>query len=368
MRLSNIAAGALVAVPLAVLSWLGPAPARDWSLEAAYAPQEMQERPPGSAYEGQAFRFTRIADDVYIAIGTGSLTVFSNAVIVINDADVLLVDSHVSPAAAWALLQELRTITDKPVRYVVNTHYHFDHAHGNQIYGPEVEIIGHEFARAALAEGRSLMGRSIRRYIQPIPAQISALRAQLDTASQPQTRAALERRLAVQENFKAATDAVRPTPPNVVVSERLTLYRGGREIRLIFFGRGHTGGDLVVYLPAERVLATGDLIYDALPWMGDAFIPDWIDTLEQLKSLDFDVMLPGHGQPVRDRTRIDKQQAYLRDLWAQVVELHNAGVPVAEAARRIDLRAHAANYASARNMGADLDAVERAYELLEGGG
>jgi glyoxylase-like metal-dependent hydrolase (beta-lactamase superfamily II) len=218
-----------------------------------------------------------------------------------------------------------------------------------------------------LAEGRSLQGRAVRRYLEPIPRQIAALRAQLDTATQAQARASLQRRLAIQENFKAATDAVRPTPPNVVLSDRLTLYRGGREIRLAFFGRGHTGGDIVVHLPAERILMTGDLLLGSLPYMGDAYFADWIDTLEKLKALDFDVILPGHGQPVRDPSRIDHLQAYLRDFWAQAVELHRAGVPAAEAARRMDLRAHAANYPAIRAVGADADAVERAYELLIGG-
>src|SRR5215212_5245821 len=84
-----------------------------------------------------AFTFTKIADNVYFAVGTGALTVFCNAAIIINDADVLIVDTHVSPEAARALLAELKTITSKPVRYVVNTHYHFDHSSGNQIYGAD---------------------------------------------------------------------------------------------------------------------------------------------------------------------------------------------------------------------------------------
>ena len=90
-------------------------------------------RPPGAEYEGDAFTFHRIQDDIYHAIGTGNLTAGANAAIIINENDVLLVDSHISPAAAWALLRELQPITDKPVRYVVNTHFHFDHVHGNQI-------------------------------------------------------------------------------------------------------------------------------------------------------------------------------------------------------------------------------------------
>ena len=75
------------------------------------------------------------------------MTVGSNSAIIINDNDVTLVDSHISPAAAWVLLDELKSITTKPVRYVINTHFHYDHSHGNQIFGNDVEIIGHEFTR-----------------------------------------------------------------------------------------------------------------------------------------------------------------------------------------------------------------------------
>jgi cyclase len=369
MRRSKFAALTLVMVATAVLAWIGAPVHGDVALAAAPSPPGrpgQEGPPPGSSYDGQAFTFTRIAENVYIAVGTGNLTVFSNAGIVINDNDVLLVDSHVSPAAAYSLLRELRTITDKPVRYVVNSHYHFDHAHGNQVYPPTVEIIGHEYTRQALAEGRSLQGRTIARYIAPIPQQIASLREQLAAAPDAEARARLERQLAIQENFKLATDAVRPTPSTITMKDQLTLWRGGREIRILYFGRGHTGGDVVVYLPAEKVLLTGDLLYGSLPYMGDAFIPDWIETLEKLKALDFDVIIPGHGQPVRDRARIDQLQAYLRDLWTQAVELHRTGIPAAEAARRIDLRAHAAAYPSIRNVGADLDAVERAYGVLEG--
>jgi len=94
------------------------------------------QAPPGSDREGPVFNFLEIRPDVYLAVGTGALTVISNAVIVVNEEDALVVDTHVSPAAAYALLEELKQITDKPVRCVVNTHHHFDHAHGNQVYPP----------------------------------------------------------------------------------------------------------------------------------------------------------------------------------------------------------------------------------------
>jgi glyoxylase-like metal-dependent hydrolase (beta-lactamase superfamily II) len=98
--------------------------------------------------------------------------------------------------------------------------------------------------------------------------------------------------------------------------------------------------------------------------MGDAFVPEWIETLEQLKKLEFDTILPGHGQPFQDRAKVDHFQTYLEDFWAKVVALHRVGVTAEDAAQRIDMRSHAANYPTIRAPGVDVDAVRRAYEIL----
>ena len=129
-------------------------------------------RPPGTNYKGPAFTFNKIQEGVYHAVGTGSLVVMSNATIVEGDRDVLVVDSHVTPGGAWALREELKAITPKPIRWVVNSHYHFDHSHGNQIYGPEVEIIGHEFARQQMVAGKSLDSPAHDFFVGGVPAQI----------------------------------------------------------------------------------------------------------------------------------------------------------------------------------------------------
>src|SRR5262245_18505687 len=102
---------------------------------------QSQRQPAGIAHNGEAFRFNKVADGVYHAIGTGGLTVVGNSSVIVNDDDVIVVDDHVSPAAAWVLLEELKDITNKPVRKVINTHFHFDHAHGNQILDKDVAII-----------------------------------------------------------------------------------------------------------------------------------------------------------------------------------------------------------------------------------
>ncbi len=326
------------------------------------------EPPPGAEYEGAAFTFHQVQENIYQAVGTGTLAVGANAAVIINEDDVLLVDSHISPAGAWALLEELRAITTKPVRYVVNTHFHFDHLHGNQIYPGNVEVIGHEFTREMVASGRSKSGRAYDAFIGTIPDRIADLRRGIEEASDDSTRAALENQLVIQENYLAATDAVVPTPPTVTLSERLTLFRGGREIRLLFFGRGHTGGDVIVHLPAERVLVTGDLLTSGLPYMGDGFLTEWVETLERVKTLEFETIIPGHGRWFTDRAKVDHLQSYLQDLWAKTVRMHNAGVSAESAAAQIDMRNHAApgRYPFITEVGANLHAVLRVYDLLEG--
>lgn len=326
---------------------------------------EQQSRPPGAEYEGRAFEFKRINDSVYLAIGTGNLVVASNGAFVINDDEVLLVDSHISPASAWALLEEIKEVTDKPVRYVVNTHFHFDHVHGNQVYPPNVEIIGHEFTREMIVTGQSKFGKTYTTMMSSLPQQISDLREQVAETTDHTERAELERQLRIQENYAVAAESVQPTPPTTTLTDRLTLFRGDREIRVIHLGRAHTGGDVVVHLPEKRILITGDLIVDGTPYMGDGYLKDWIGTLDKLKKLDFDVILPGHGQPLHGKSMIDHLQAYIADLLDKITELHAAGVSAEEAALSIDMLAHTENFPSITEVGVSVVTVERAYELFD---
>ena len=119
-------------------------------------------QPAGTAHTGKAFRFNKVKEGVYHAVGTGALAVVGNSSFIVNDNDVIVVDDHVSPAAAWVLLEEIKEVTNKPVTTVINTHFHFDHAHGNQIFEPNVQIIGHEFTRRMLLEQLDRRCRCIR--------------------------------------------------------------------------------------------------------------------------------------------------------------------------------------------------------------
>ena len=103
------------------------------------------------AADTKSHRFKELAPGVYFAAEAGPVFLLSNSLVIVNDADVTVVDSHVTPAAARALIESVKTLTPKPITTVINTHYHFDHAHGNQAFPPSVAIIGHEFTREKLA-------------------------------------------------------------------------------------------------------------------------------------------------------------------------------------------------------------------------
>src|SRR6185436_145720 len=167
-----------------------------------------------AATVGKAYRFEKIADGVYYATATGSMVTGSNNVAIIGDRDVLVVDTGTTPAAARAFVEDLKLLTPKPVRYVVNTHFHYDHTDGNQVYAGKADIIAQEFVKQAI-EKLDVLHRE--------PYQTSQLKK------------------------------IKPTPPNVTYSTKKVLDLGGREAQLLFLGRGHTNGDTVIYLPKEKI-------------------------------------------------------------------------------------------------------------------
>ena len=328
-----------------------------------------QERETDPTDGAAAWRFEEIGDGVFFATGTGAMTTFSNCLVIVNDDHAMLVDTSVSPAAARKLVAEIASeVTDKPIRYVFNTHFHFDHSHGNQIFGDDVEIVGHDYVRAQHLSN-VLEQRTNRSFSALLPGQIEGLEGQIAAASDAAERTRLE---TVLRQLRAHQNAIQETvvkAPNVTYSDTMRIVKGGREVQLHFVGRGHTGGDTMVFLPEERIVFTGDFFVgspgaNGLPFMGDGFVNEWPASLDGLRALDFEIMVPGHGTPFRDRSQIDDLQAYLRDLWAQVSALRLEGLSAAEAAGRVDLSAHADAY-GAQAGSADPRAVQRIYEVLQ---
>lgn len=145
----------------------------------------------------------------------------------------------------------------------------------------------------------------------------------------------------------------------------MTLFRGGREIQLLYIGRGHTDTDVVVYLPKERIVCTGDLMESVISYMGDAYAEEWPATLDRLKAMDFDTVMPGHGVVFKGKARIEAFQRYLREVLKQATDLKKAGVSAEAAALRIDMTAFAPDFPQIRAVGIDPAAVRRIYALAD---
>ena len=255
-------------------------------------------------------------------------------------------------------------MTTKPVRYVVDSHYHYDHSFGNQIFAPNVQVIGHDNTR------RRMLTNVMEQYtylnsVQPLPARVDALKQRIAQETDQQQKAALERQVASSLAYLEQVKEIKVTPPNLTFDRSMTLYRGGREIRLLYLGRGHTDTDVVVFLPTERIVCTGDLMESVVSYMGDSYPDDWIATLERLKALDFDTVMPGHGVVFKGKTKIDAFQKYLRDVITQVTALRTQGLSADDAAQKVDVTAYRNEFASIRGVGIDVAAVRRIYHLAE---
>jgi cyclase len=311
-----------------------------------------------------AHRFEKVAEGIYYATASGTMTVGANSPIILTDTEALVVDSEITPAAARALVADLKTVTDKPVKYVVDSHYHYDHAFGNQVFGPDVQVIGHENTRTRLL-GNTMAEYTYLSSVEPVPARVEALRQRIADEKDPQAKATLERQVANSLAYLEQVKEIRVTPPTVTLDRKMTLFRGGREIQLLYFGRGHTDTDVVVYLPKERIVCTGDLMESVLSYMGDAYVNEWPATLDRLMTLDFDTVMPGHGVVFKGKGHIEAFQRYLRDVLKQATDLKKAGVTADAAAPRIDMRAFATDFPQIRTAGIDPAAVRRIYALAD---
>ena len=203
------------------------------------------------------------------------------------------------------------------MKYVIDSHYHYDHAFGNQVFGPDVQVIGHENTR------KRLLGNTMARVHLPqqrragAGARRGAAASASPTRKIPQQKALLERQVANSLAYLEQVKEIRVTPPTVTLDRKMTLFRGGREIQLLYFGRGHTDTDVVVFLPKEKIVCTGDLMESVISYMGDAYVDEWPATLDRLMTLDFDTVMPGHGVVFKGKAHIEAFQRYLRDVLKQ---------------------------------------------------
>ncbi len=272
----------------------------------------------------------------------------------IGDSGVAVVDSRESPAAARELIAYLRTLTDLPVLAVVNTHWHWDHVNGNQVFGdsfPGVEVVGHpETGRLMEAEGAARVAERIDALAGRRDRLARWLRAGARDDGRELTSDELRqaREIVRSDSAKiAAFREVEVTPPARLVADSAVIDLGGRAIRVLHPGPAHTPGDLVVVVPDEDVAFLGDLIEYGPPFFGDGTVRGSARALAWLDGLGVDRYLPGHGPMHVGRDLFDRQRAFLDAVVAaadSLAEERRGEAPderTATAARRI-AREHAA--------------------------
>jgi glyoxylase-like metal-dependent hydrolase (beta-lactamase superfamily II) len=291
---------------------------------------------PNLAGADQLFELKPVADGVYAAIAKGQFKVNCNAAVIVLDDGVLVVDTESKPSAARALMEQIKIVTNKPVKYVVDTHLHWDHVYGNQVYvnawPAGVEIISTQATR----EGIEHHGiPRVKREILDAPKEIEGLKADLARATDPIQKAQLEENLRQAEAYLAELKAMQLTLPTLTFDRRLIIHRPSRTVELHWFSKGHTDGDAVVYLPKDKVIITGDMLHGWTPYMGDSYPYDWIRELDEAEKLDFDYVIGGHGDVMRGKAQFELWKQYFRDLLAEAAKVYADGGTAEDARKRV---------------------------------
>ena len=291
---------------------------------------------PALAAAEQLFELKPVAEGVYAAIAKPAAKVNCNGAVIVLDDGVMVIDTYSKPSAARALLEQIKTVTAKPVKYVVDTHFHWDHYYGNEVFlgawPAGVEIISSEATRDNI-EQRGIP--RVKREILEVPKEIETLKAGLAKATDAKQKAEIQENLRQTEAYLAELQAMRVTLPTLTFDRSLILYQKSRPVQLLWLGKGHTDGDVVVYLPKEKVIVTGDALHGWTPYMGDSYPYDWIRMLEAAEKLDFDYVIGGHGDVMRGKAQFELWKQYFRDLLAEAAKVYADGGTAEDARKRV---------------------------------
>ncbi len=214
-----------------------------------------------------------------------------NTGVIIGDDAVLVADTQATPAMAADVIRRIREVTDKPIRYVVLTHYHAVRVFGASAYQPQ-QILASQDTYDLIVE-----------------------RGEADKASE------IGRFPRLFRNVESVPPGL--TWPTMTFTGKMTVWLGKLEVQLLQVGRGHTKGDTVVWLPQERTLLSGDLVeFDATPYAGDAYFQDWPKTLENIAALQPLALVPGRGPALKGEAQVkqglDATRSFISDVWTHV--------------------------------------------------
>ncbi len=261
------------------------------------------------------FDIEKVADGVFAAIAKPLPLLNCNAAIFEREKDLLMFDAHSRPSAVVALVAQVRReVSPKPVRYIVNSHFHWDHSQGTPGYrklAPEAQVI------ASVATRDLLSSKAIERVQasrNEAAAKLPDYRRALEKAASPAARTYWNLMVRDTEAYLAEMASYRPELPDITFERDLVLHDKLQDLHLSWRGKGHTAGDIIVHCPKRKVIATGDLMHGFAPFIGDGFPRVWPDTLRSVAALDFDILIGGHGAVQRGKQRVAQMAAYLEEL------------------------------------------------------
>lgn len=243
--------------------------------------------------------FSRLADNAYAYTAEGD----PNTGVIIGDDGVMVVDTQATPLMAGRVLEKIRSVTDKPVKYVLMTHYHAVRVLGASAYAPDHVIASQDTYDLIVERGQQDWQSEFERF---------------------------------PRLFNGHETIPGLTWPNIVFKGEMTLWMGKTEVRIMQLGRGHTKGDTVVWLPKERVLFSGDLVeYGATPYTGDAYLLDWPATLDNVAALDPVALVPGRGDALTTPETIKEGIGGTRAFITAMYEAVKAGKEQGKALKEI---------------------------------
>jgi glyoxylase-like metal-dependent hydrolase (beta-lactamase superfamily II) len=269
-----------------------------------------------------------------------------NSVFVVTDEGVVVFDAGGSPAMGESIVAKVRSVTDKPITHVVISHWHGDHMRGLQAIRaafPQALVLTHPHSRDFIA---ATQDRWLKRRVSMVPnirkAVGEALGSNQDLSGRPlieEEKAWLQRGLAATDQLDRENNRTAYVVPDETFEDRLTLYMGGEEIQFLHLGNAHTAGDVVMWLPQEKIVATGDVVTGPIPLMPSPYTGDYVAVLDRIKALGFKTLVPGHGLVESDSQYVDLLIDLIRTVSTQMKALVAQGVSEEEAVTRVDFSA-----------------------------
>ena len=241
-----------------------------------------------------------------------------NCAFVVTTEGVVLFDAGGSPRMGESIVAKVRSVTDQPITHVVISHWHGDHMRGLQSIRqafPHAIIAAHPFTRDFIFESQD---KWLKRRVSMVPNIRKAFAAAFDAHKDMKGRpliapeeAWLRKGLSITDELDRENNRTTFVVPNATITDRFTLYLGGREIQFLHIADAHTAGDMIMWLPQEKIVATGDIVTAPVPLMPSPYAKTYSSVLDAIKRLGFTTLIPGHGAVETDATYVD----LLRDLF-----------------------------------------------------